>query len=62
MDQASHIGHVGAQSKLNGSCKSEPSPLHSKRHEAGAQNRRTHIYVQIGNLDIWLSVDEANVC
>ena len=61
MDQSAHIGDVSTQRKLNSSSQCEPPALHTEGHEAGAQHRHTHVYVQVRHLDIRLSADETNV-
>lgn len=50
-----NVGSVSADGQLNGSTEREPPPLHTKRHEAGAEDGHPHVHIQVRYVDVWLS-------
>lgn len=58
VDLPSGVGGVGAESQLYGGSHRKPPPLHSEGHEAGAEHRGPHVYVQIWHRDVWLPANE----
>lgn len=54
MDMSTDVGGVRAESQLDCSAQSKPSPLYPERHETGTQHRCCHVKVQVRHLDIWL--------